>query len=153
MFLEHNEKIVNTDSVTNIVIEGNKIIFNLDYGVSLQDDINKIIPDYVYMVIKDQDAFQEMKTAINDLNWITSDFGNYDRNNNYRTNNRIVNPAQISFLKFDERKQRIIFNLRNSVSFNRNPFQRTSDFVYFDHTSVEDFDNESIRIRAIVGVA
>ena len=153
MFLEHNDKIVNTDSVTNIVIEGNKIIFNLDYGVSLQDDIDKIIPDYVYMVIKDQDAFQEMKTAINDLNWITADFGNYDRNNNYRANNRIVNPAQISFLKFDERKQRIIFNLRNSVSFNRNAFSKTSDFVYFDHTSVEDFDSESLRIRRIIGVA
>jgi len=151
MFLEYNDKIVNTNSVTNIVIEGNKIIFNLDYGVSLQNEIDKIIPDYVYMTIRDQNELDEMKSKIDNLGWLTSEYGNYDRHGNYRANNRIVNPDQISFLKFDERKQRIIFNLRNSISFNKNEFQRTSDFVYFDHTSSEDFDKESIRIKSIIG--
>jgi len=151
MFLEYGDKIVNTDAVTNIVIEGNKCIFNLDYGVSLQNEVDRIIPDYVYMIIKDPQELQDMKQKINELNWITSEFGNYDFHKNYRANNRIVNPAQISFMKFDERKQRIIFNLRNSISFNRNDFQKTSDFVYFDHTSMEDYDSESMRIKLIIG--
>jgi len=150
MFLRYKEKIVNTDSVTNIVIEGNKIIYNLDYGVSLQDRKDRIIPDYVYMVINDPLELQIIKDKINTLNWISSDFGNYDRNNNYRANNRIVNPELISFVKFDERNSRIIFNLRNSISFNRDFDQRTSDFVYFDHTSIEDFEDEQDRISLIL---
>ena len=150
MFLENEDKVVNTDAVTNIVIEGNKVIFNLDYGVSLQDNVDKIIPDYVYMIVKDPEDLKRMKADIDSLNWITSEFGNYDRNNNYRANNRIVNPEAISFLKFDDRKSRVIFNLRNSISFNRDVYQRTSDFVYFDHTNDEDYNVERERITNIL---
>jgi len=151
MFLENNDKVVNTDSVTNIVIEGNKVIFNLDYGVSLQDNIDKIIPDYVYMIIKNDEDLADMKAQIDGLGWLTSTFGNYDRNNNYRANNRIVNPDAISFIKYESRKNRIIFNLRNSISFNREVHQKTSDFVYFDHVDEGDFESERTRIAAILG--
>jgi len=151
MFLESGDKVVNTDSVTNIVIEGNKVIFNLDYGVSLQENIDKIIPDYVYMIIKNDEELADMKAQIDTLGWLTSTFGNYDRNNNYRANNRIVNPSAISFIKYEGRKNRIIFNLRNSISFNREVYKKTSDFVYFDHVETSDFENECTRISAILG--
>ena len=151
MFIEHDDKIVNTEAVTNIVIEGSKIIFNLDYGVSLQNDVDRIIPDYVYMVIRNEEDFNDIKAKIDSLNWIKSEFGNFDNHGNYRNNNRIVNPKAISFLKFDDRKSRIIFNLRNSVSFNRDFSQKTSDFVYFDHTEVNDYESERTRVISILG--
>ena len=150
MFLSNEDKMVNTDSVTNIVIEGNKVIFNLDYGISLQGDDAHIIADYVYMIVKDPGALEQMKQDIKSLNWIDSNFGAEDYKNVYRDNNRVVNPDAISFVKFDNRKSRIIFNLRSSVSFKRNIYQKTSDFVYYDHSYIDDFEDEKIRITNIL---
>lgn len=150
MFIEHGGKIVNTNAVTNIVIEARKIIFNLDYSVSLQDEQDKHIPDYVYMYFDTSEEMEDVKQKIKVLNWITSDYGT-TYNGNYKSNNRIVNPNAISFVKFEDRKNRIIFNLRNSISFSRNILSKTSDFVYYDHENQDDYYKESDRISDLLG--
>jgi len=150
MCIEHGGKIVNTNAVTNIVIEGNKVIFNLDYFVSLQGEDNKHIPDYVYMYFDTNGEMDDVIAKINSLNWITSDFGT-TYNGSYKKNSRIVNPNAISFITFEDRKNRIIFNLRNSISFSRNVQSKTSDFVYYDHENENDYYAESDRISEILG--
>ena len=140
-FFMYNDKIVNLDSVTNIIFENNKCIFNLDYSVSLNTNVDKLIPDYVYFYIRDEDM-EDVKKQIEGFGWLKS-------SNPF--NKRIVNPSKISFVKFEEsknfnKKNRIIINLRNSVSFNRDMFRKTSDFVYFDYDNYSEYIKEVARI-------
>lgn len=150
MYISHDNKIVNTDSVTNVVVEENKLIFNLDYSVSLDDNPDKIIADYVYMYFNNISEYNSILGQIGTLGWLTSEFGNYDFNGNYRSNNRIVNPKMISFVKFEEKKKRIILNLRTSVSRNKNIDEKTSAFVFFDHMNKDDYLDEVDRITKIL---
>lgn len=150
MFIEHDGKIVNTDAVTNIVIENNKVIFNLDHFVSLKDENDRHIPDYVYMYFDEDEELRLIVNKITSLNWITSDFGTTYRGR-YKANNRIINPDAISFIKFEDNKNRIIFNLRNSVSFSRNIQSKTSDFVYYDYENEGDYFREGNLISTMLG--
>ena len=150
MNIAYENKIVNMDSVTNVVVEENKLIFNLDYSVSLDSNPDKIIADYVYMNFINISEYNDILEKIGTLGWLDSEFGNYDFNDNYRANNRIVNPKMISFVKFEERKQRIILNLRTSVSRNKNVHEKTSAFVFFDHIKKDDYLDEVDRITKIL---
>jgi len=143
MFLFHDDKSVNTDSVTNVVLEHNKIIFNLDYATSMPDNEDRLIADYVYFYFDNDQEMDECIAKIDRLGWI--------RSKNPR-NNRIVNPNNISFIKFEKTNRgghqmnRIIMNLRTSISFSRDIYTKTSDFVYFEHDDTEEFESECTRI-------
>ena len=137
-------KMVNLENVSNIAFEEYynrnnelvyKIIFNFDYGVSLKSDYNKIIADYVYFIYSDKDEYTEMveelSKLINEKMWIAPLIDGYV--------NRIANPDKISFVAIDERKNRIILNLNTSVSFYSNKDRKTSDFLYFDFKSHDEY--------------
>lgn len=155
MFLTiHNSsghKSVNTNRVTNLVIEGDKFIFNLDYSVSLPHDNSKLIPDYVYMVTENDEEYDYLDNAIADLNWIANSYPEY-RKSQYSSNDNwhIVNPAMISFIKYDKANKRIIFNLRNTISFKRDYEKKTSGFIYYDFETDEIFNDEMNRIEGIL---
>lgn len=150
-----DNKMVNLLNVSNIAFEEfynrdgkltYKIIFNFNYGVSLRNEYSKQISDYVYFVYgenqKDEyDAMtEELSILINEEGWIAPLINGVV--------SRIANPKLISFLATDIRKNRIILNLATSVSFHSNTSRRTSDFLYFDFISTEEFNENLEYIKA-----
>lgn len=154
MFIQHNDKIVNTDNVSNISIEENKIIFNMNYSVSLHENLNKMIPDYVYFSFTkfEKTDFEYIENKIRSLGWISSEYG-CTKNGNWKPNKRIINPKCLSFIKIDDIKNRIIFNLNASVSFYKSDLEKTSDFVFYDYDDEgefrEDCDNVGNMLNAL----
>jgi hypothetical protein len=136
------DSIVNIDNVTSIMFEGKKVIFNMNYGISLNHNIDHIIPDYVYFYYNDINDTRVVKSLLQHFGWFT-----FNASDNP---NRWVNPNSISFIKTeirmkkDIKKYRIIINLNSSVSLSNDIFARTSDAVYYDFTNEEDFDNAKI---------
>lgn len=146
MFITNKEKMVNIDNVTSMVQEGDKIIFNLDYGITLKGS-KKIIPDYVYFYCNG-DEVKEIVDTIVSKGWIQSVESNHP--------NRYINPEKISFLKweefnkYNEPKNRIIINFNVSVSFNGSEDLRTSDSIYLDFNDSQTFNSEKGRISSIL---
>ncbi len=145
-------KMVNLNNVSNIAFEEfynrdqelcYKVIFNFDYSVSLKNDYQKIIADYVYFVYSDRNEYNqitdELSGLINEHSWIAPLI------NGVVT--RIANPDKISFLATDTRKNRIILNLNTSVSFYSNTARKTSDFLYFDFVSLDEYNENLIYIK------
>jgi hypothetical protein len=132
------DSIVNIDNVTSIMFEGKKVIFNMNYGISLNHNLDHIIPDYVYFYYNDIEDTREIKSLLQHYGWFT--FGASDNSS------RWVNPKNISFIKTEIReknnktKYRIIINLNSSVSLSGDIFARTSDAVYYDFTNEKDYD-------------
>ena len=148
-----NSKIVNLKAVSNIAFEAYinrfgvqeyKIIFNMGYPVSLKTDYKKLISDYVYFVYQDRDEYERtvdtLSGLINEHGWIAPLI------NGVVT--RITNPDYISFISTDPRKNRIILNLSTSVSFYNNNERLTSDFIYLDFTSQQEYIENYAYIRA-----
>jgi len=135
-------KLVNLKEVSNIVFDefftdrfGNekpKVIFNFSYGVHLQKS-DKIISDYVYSIYTNKSEFEKatmyLSKLINEKNWIAPIISGRIE--------KIINPDKVSFVTYDADNLRIIVNLSNSVSFNKNYHRMTSDYVYIN---CGDFD-------------
>lgn len=149
-------KMVNLENVSNIAFEEYvdrnndlcyKIIFNFNYPVSLRNDYKKHIADYVYFVYRDDTQkgvydkmTEELSELINEKNWIAPLVDGVV--------SRIANPKMISFMATDQRKNRIILNLATSVSFYSNTDRKTSDFLYFDFVSLQEFNENLEYIKA-----
>ena len=151
-----DEKIVNLSKVSNIAFDTYvnhnqvriwKIIFNMSYSVSLKNQPNKLIPDYIYFVYEDKNQYQKTVNVLNGLinehQWIAPFVGSGDS----AKVTRIVNPEMISFVATDKRKNRIILNLASPVSFWNDENRLTSDFIYFNFGTEKDFKNELSYIR------
>jgi len=146
MFLTLNNKTVNTDTVHNIAFEDRKrkIIFNFEYGVSMRDDSDKIISDYVYFLFDNDEDFENTKSKLTALNgWISSGVDYI---------NRIVNSKKISFMTSDKYNNRVIFNLTSSVSFTKDKYSRSSDFVWWTYKSPSEMIEHYDRIKEDLGV-
>ena len=148
-----NAKIVNLKSVSNIAFEAYinrfgiqeyKIIFNMGYPVSLKTDYTKLISDYVYFVYQDKESYERTVDNLADLinvhGWIAPLI------NGVVT--RITNPDCISFISTDPRKNRVILNLNTSVSFYNNNQRLTSDFIYLDFSSEQEYIENYAYIKA-----
>ena len=146
MFLTLNNKTVNTETVHNIAFEDKKrkIIFNFEYGVSLRDDEDKIISDYVYFLFDNDEDFETTKARLIDMEGWLGSGADYI--------NRIVNSKKISFMTSDTYSNRIIFNLTSSVSFTKNKYSRSSDFVWWTYNSASELIEHYARIKAELGV-
>jgi hypothetical protein len=142
-----DEKIVNLNQVSNIGFEvytdrnnqtAYKIIFNFSTGVSLKNNIERIVPDYQYFVYHNKDEYEKVVDILNDLineeRWLAPSVKGIVK--------RIINPDRVTFVATDPRKNRIIVNLSTSISFYSNYERKTSDFVYIDFPSKEEFDFE-----------
>ena len=150
-----NSRIVNTSQVSNITFRNEstpeeeyyKIIFNFNTGVSLKNDYDKIIPQYVYFVYDNSKEYFEMLAKLNKLidgkGWLAP--------KNVQGNvNMIINPEYISFMAEDPRKNRIIVNMSCGVSFYDNNQRVTSDFIYLDYPTIEDMRQEQTYIDGVL---
>jgi len=150
-------KIVNLDQVSNIGFDegidrfGNpkyKIIYNFTYPISLKNNVQKQVPDYVYHVYTDYTEYQKqvskLNQQINEAKWFAPIINN--------TVSRIVNPKFISFISTDKSKNRIITNLSCSVSFYNDYNRRTSDFIFFDFEDKETMESEFLYLKDILGL-
>ncbi len=146
------KKTVNLKEVSNIAFtqEYNragdlyyKIIFNFDYGISLRGNNGKIIADYCYFVYNDYNDYEKMEEKLSDLinekGWIAPIVNG--------SVSRIVNPDKISFMATDTRKNRIILNLSTSVSFYNDFSKKTSDFIYFDFNTLDEYKENLVYIQ------
>jgi hypothetical protein len=148
-------KLVNLDNVTNIVFDpdftdrfGNKrskIIFNLDYHLSLPRS-DKKVADYVYSVYTDKNEYQESVKKLNELvnrkSWIAPITNN--------TISKVINPDKISFMTKDDDNYRVILNLNTSVSFYGDYQRLTSDFVYLNFYDDEEYQNNLTYITELL---
>ena len=150
MFFETNDaKFVNLREVTSIAFEEfedkytqktkYKIIFNMNYGISLKHKPNKIISDYVYSIYNIREDFDDalfyLMQLVEEYQWIKA------------IEPRIINPDHISFVTQDYKKNRIIINLASSVSFHGNENAKTSDFIYLNCANIDDFNERLSSIR------
>ncbi len=151
MFFETNDnKFVNLREVTSIAFEEffdryktkkYKVIFNMNYGVSLKSNTKKVISDYVYSIYEDRSEFDDvlmyLMGLVDEYQWLKM------------KEPRIVNPDHISFVTQDYRKNRIILNLASSVSFNGNDECKTSDFIYLNCDDKDEFYErlDDIRVK------
>ena len=152
-FVTNDGKMVNLTEVTNIAFDpyftdrfGNatpKIIFNFSYGVHLPKS-DKVISDYVYSVYHNKadydKAVKHLNQLINKKNWIAPVVDGEI--------NKIINPDKVSFINFDDSNLRLIFNLTSSVSFHRNYHRLTSDFVYIDCVSPDEYQRNKDYVKA-----
>ncbi len=148
MFFETSDsKYVNLKEVSSIAFEEftdrnnnqkYKIIFNMNYAVSLKGT-NKLISDYIYSIYEEYteftDSFNYLMNLVEEYKWIKL------------REPRIINPYHISFLTQDPSKNRIIINLSSSVSFNGSNQDLTSDFVYINCKTKEEYQNKLTYIR------
>jgi len=154
----NNSKIVNLDQVSNVSFNhetdrfGNlqyKIIMNFGYQISLKGQNEKRIADYCYFVFDEfqHDLFMEYQDhftkQINKELWIAPKIN--------RTINRIVNPDYVSFVAVDPSKNRVIMNLACSVSWYSNPERMSSDFIYLDFNSEDEYKQEYRYIKEQIG--
>lgn len=116
-------EIINLKNVSNInILNSNRIVFNMNYSVKILNN-NKIISDYSYW---DSGSTEEHDDNIESILQNT-----YVQNNFLVYNSAMINVHEISTVKFDDFKNRIIFNLSHPVSFNgTKPDDTTSEFVY-----------------------
>jgi len=139
VFIKHkNKKIVNLGNVSNIFIDNHengagKIIFNMNYSVKIFD--NKFTPDYVYWDYQNEEELNEIKNMfvpfIEAQGWVKPQ----------ENGQRYINTGCISSISLDENKNRIIFNLNYNVTHPKDNNKLTSDFVFFNFSDKESFNN------------
>lgn len=139
MFIKINDKIINLTNVSNIhILERKKrIIFNMNYSVQIKTNqgVQRNVSDYVYWdAFSEEEMKENLKTLWSDETFIGTFLSGVD-------DNVCINTAEISTVKFIDRKNRVIFNLSHPVTYNdKDNVQRiTSDFVYVDCISQETF--------------
>ncbi len=150
-FKTADSKLVNLQNVTSIAFEEYidrnnkekfKIIFNMNYGVSLRSNPEKLISDYVYSVYNNREEFEDSLNILMELvpeyRWIKA------------KEPRIINPYHISFLTQDDKRNRIIINLATSASFHGNSSSITSDFVYINCSDRQEYETKLKQIQEVL---
>lgn len=145
MFLDLGEIIVNLDNVVSIKVEKEikKIIFNLNYSVSIDKSSKDITPDYIYHWYSTEMELKEILEVIKNYNFIT--FENSDNPNSY------INLKNVSSIKEYNKdgKNRLIFNLNVSNTIKK--FGIVSSYaIYYDFDNEEDFQEASITLNTIL---
>jgi hypothetical protein len=145
LFIKYNnEKMVNLDNVSNIFIDvkhdnSGKVIFNMNYSVKIF--AGKITPDYVYWNFRNLEELEKIRESFSDKvrDWILP----------MERGQRYVNRKCISSIGTDESKNRVILNLNYNVSHPKDDKKLTSDFVFFNFTSREKYNNFINKLKEI----
>lgn len=127
MFFEANSITVNLKNVSNVnLIPGKRIIFNMNYTIGIpRGDKTKYISDYVYWDAGSRDEYMDNLESLKRNPYVNLNFLSY--------NDVMINTNEISSVKFDELKSRVIFNLSHPVTFtSRGTENITSEFVYLN---------------------
>lgn len=126
--------IINLDTVTSVVElnDSNRVVFNFDYPITINKNGEELQrSDYHYV---DGKNAVTLKEHLGDI---------LERNNFIKLKNKYINPSHIALLKFDDERKRVIINLNTTISFKNkdNTKQLTSDFIYIDAVSVEEYSD------------
>jgi len=133
-----NNKIVNLENISNIYIDNHKdgvgkVIFNMNYSVKIFN--NKFTPDYVYWDYWNEEELTLIKSLfmsfIDAQGWVKPE----------ENGQRYINTECISSISLDENKNRIIFNLNYNITHPKDNNKLTSDFVFFNFSNKEAFNN------------
>lgn len=141
MFIKANNTIVNLKKVSNInVIEGkNRIVFNMNYSIEMKRGFGtKMISDYVYW---DAQSKREFEYIVEEL-YKNSYFSlNFLQGSEYNGSISYINLNEISSVKLNVERKRVIFNLSHGVTFRDTNKEEsiTSAFVFVDFKNAEQF--------------
>lgn len=141
-FLDINNIYINLDNVVSVKFEGNRVIFNYNYEISL--DEMHVSPDYTYVEVPSTLDRKVLTETLESYNFIT--FKDSDNSNTY------VNLENVSSIKeyTKNNKKRLIFNLNVGSSI-RNQTIITANAVYYDFDTDEDFSAATIYLSSILG--
>lgn len=146
-----HQKTLNLEHVSNFGFLKDKIVFNMDYSVTLKSYKNNnkvIISDYVYWIPNSFEELIEMKALIlestifsesSKLRWIQC-------SNDPEFKQRIVNMDCVSSIKFDDERRKVIFNLSHTVTFGTG---LTSEFVFYKFRTQEEYTHYKEIIKYI----
>lgn len=129
-----NEKyMVNLGKVSFIRILEDKIVFNMVNSISVEN--GEWRPDYVYWKYSEE---KENIVRSHCTSWICN-------------NETLINPEQITSIKFDDYNAKTIFNLVGQKTiFIRGKKSISSSYVFFDDEDNEDLMKETMRKLDIV---
>jgi hypothetical protein len=141
MFINANNSLVNLEKVSNVnIIEGkNRIVFNMNYSIEMKRGFGtKMISDYVYWDASSTAEFQEIKKELYKNSYFSM---NFLQGSEYNGSISYINLNEISSVKVNDDRKRIIFNLSHSVTFkDTNKDERlTSAFVFVDFRNADQF--------------
>ena len=141
MFINANNSLVNLKKVSNVnIIEGkNRIVFNMNYSIEMKRGFGtKMISDYVYWDASSRAEFEEIKQELYKNNYFSV---NFLQGSEYNSSISYINLNEISSVKVNVDRKRIIFNLSHSVTFrDTNKDERlTSAFVFVDFINADEF--------------
>lgn len=114
-FIETPDHIVNLANVSNINVlrDTFRIVFNMNYFIDLGTQSGlKRISDYVYWDAKSEDEFLDHLDYLKHNSFFDNNFLDHP-------NSAYVNKNEISSVKFDDNKFRVIFNLSHPVTFKK----------------------------------
>lgn len=135
------DRIVNLKNVSFVVIEEekNRLIFNLDYSIQLEN--KTMVSDYIYWTFNSLSDLQVEWQRVQDSGYFL--IGPED-------GMKLINIDKVSSIKFDDRNLRVIWNMCNSIHHKIKSYDRdgqyiekiiqTSDFVYWDFRSRMRFE-------------
>lgn len=139
MFIKANESLINLDNVTNIGFLDNKLKIVFNFNCSIDSDKKgriQLVADYRYWSFDNVDDYNNAisdleKLIINDKNWII------------HKNHHWVNLKYVTHINSDKAKNRIIFNLNNSITRDTRLGEDSliNDFVFWTFENSEDFNN------------
>jgi hypothetical protein len=130
--IENGRSILNLDTVTNITFlpTHNRIVYNFSNNIEINGKNGiQVIADYRYddcTPTTYMDKYSELTTKLYELKFIEPIYKTYGHH--------WVNPKWITFINIDKKRNRLMFNLNNSVT---KPvgteIMLVNDFVYWTH--------------------
>jgi len=131
----NNGKLINLAVVSTISIDKNKVIYNFINSI---DILGRETPDYSYERFKTNKEAEKRFKELQQLDIIKDRFL-FHKNHK----NEIVNKDYITSIVYDEKKQRIIFNLNYSISVidkKTGKEVKISKFIYWNNIPKQEYE-------------
>jgi hypothetical protein len=136
--IDYNRSVLNLANVTNIAFleKHNRIVFNFANNIEIKSSKGiQVIADYRY---DDYNSSTEFKARQEELIKVLDEYG-YIKPMYSQYNHHWVNPSHVTFINVDKKRNRIMFNLSNSVTkLVDNEVMLVNDFVFWNCTSEEE---------------
>ena len=139
--IDGGRSLVNMDNVTNIAFldKTNRIVFNFNNNIEIKTSNGiQVIADYRYdnhdSVKTYADKKQEIIKYMKEHSFIEPVYPEQDHH--------WVNPIHITFINVDRSKNRLMFNLSNSVTKPiKGEIMLVNDFVFWNHNEANELEN------------
>jgi hypothetical protein len=134
--IDYGRSLLNLDNVSNIAFleRSNRIVFNFVSNIEIKSKNGiQVIADYRYddyVSLSDYNNRKyELQDILSDLGFIAPKFEGH----------HWINPKHVTFVNVDKKRNKVMFNLANSVTkMIDNEVMLVNDFVFWTHKSEED---------------